>query len=153
MKKIKHFRHQAPARSVYDTVVAGGSSISHQLGFTMIELLVVATIIIILTTIGLASFQQASKNARNGKRKADIEAVRSALVLFRTDTGAYPIASGVGAWTTMMTAIANYTSNDTVDDPKNTGVYVYTYSSTGPDFTLCAKLEPDPGTDYCVTNP
>lgn len=116
----------------------------------MIELLVVATIIIVLTTIGLASFQQASKNARNGKRKADIEGIRSALVLYRTDQGSYPVTT---TWSTMMTEIADYTSNDLVDDPKNVDSYVYTYSSAGPDFVLCAMLEPNPGTQYCVTNP
>jgi len=119
-------------------------------GFTMIELLVVATIMIILTTIGLTSFQAASKNARNGKRKADIESVRSALVLYRTDTGGYPITSD---FTTMMTGITEYISSNTIEDPKNSAPFVYTYTSTGPDFNLCAKLEPLPGTDYCVTNP
>lgn len=119
-------------------------------GFTMIELLVVATIIIVLTTIGLTSFQAASKNARNGKRKADIESIRSALVLYRTDLGGYPTTS---VFADMMTAITEYISSDQIEDPKNTAPFVYTYTSTGPDFTLCATLEPLPGTSYCVTNP
>ncbi|MCL4208570.1 hypothetical protein KJZ63_02975, partial [Patescibacteria group bacterium] len=54
-------------------------------GFTMIELLVVTTIIIILTSIGLVSYTSANRSARNGKRKADMEMVRQALVLYRTD--------------------------------------------------------------------
>jgi prepilin-type N-terminal cleavage/methylation domain-containing protein len=45
-------------------------------GFTMIELLVVTTIIIVLSTIGLISFRQTGMNARNGKRKADLENIR-----------------------------------------------------------------------------
>lgn len=119
-------------------------------GFTMIELLVVTTIIIVLSAIGLTSFGQASKNARNGKRKADIESVRSALVLYRTDNGSYPTTN---SYSVMMTTIADYISSDTVEDPKNTGSYVYTYNSAGSAFSLCALLEPDPGTAYCVTNP
>lgn len=124
--------------------------ITNNNGFTMIELLVVATIMILLTTIGLTSFQQASKNARNGKRKADIETVRSSLVLYRTDMGTYPATT---SFDQMMTDIADYISNETIEDPKNTGVYVYSYTSAGSDFSVCAMLEPDPGTAYCVTNP
>src|SRR3972149_1590727 len=49
---------------------------ARQLGFTLIEILVVATIIIVLSTIGMASYQQAGVRARNGKRRADMETVR-----------------------------------------------------------------------------
>lgn len=62
-------------------------------GFTLIELLVVATIIVVLSAIGLVSFTNAGKSARNSKRKSDLETVRQALVLYKSDTGAYPIAT------------------------------------------------------------
>ena len=117
----------------------------------MIELLVVATIIIVLTTIGLTSFQAASKNARNGKRKADIEAIRSALVLYRTDIGSYPPTPVNFA--TLLTTISAYISSEDIRDPKNEAPFVYSYTSTGPEFSLCATLEPLPGANYCVTNP
>lgn len=61
-------------------------------GFTLIELLVVATIIVVLSAIGLVSFTNAGKSARNSKRKSDLETVRQALVLYKSDTGGYPIA-------------------------------------------------------------
>ena len=61
-------------------------------GFTLIELLVVATIIVVLSAIGLVSFTNAGKSARNSKRKSDLETVRQALVLYKSDTGAYPVA-------------------------------------------------------------
>lgn len=121
-------------------------------GFTMIELLVVATIIIVLTTIGLVSYSQANQNARNGKRRSDLETVRQALVLYRTDNGTYPDTT---SWATMVTTIEDYLANATVTDPKNTGSYVYEYETTdgGVTFTVCATLEPDPGTSYCVSSP
>jgi prepilin-type N-terminal cleavage/methylation domain-containing protein len=119
-------------------------------GFSMIELLVVTTIIIILTTIGLVSYTAANRNARNGKRKADMEMVRQALVLYRTDNGSYPTGS---VFNTMLTTISDYTSATTVTDPKNEGVYIYAYSSAaGVNFTLTAQLEPDE-TAYALTNP
>lgn len=120
-----------------------------QLGFTMIELLVVTTIIIVLTAIGLVSYTSANRNARNGKRKADLEMVRQALVLYRTDNGSYPSGS---VFNNMMTTISDYTSATTVTDPKNEGVYVYSYTSDGIEFTLSAYLEPD-DTLYAITNP
>jgi type II secretory pathway pseudopilin PulG len=120
-----------------------------QLGFTMIELLVVTTIIIVITAIGLVSYTAANRNARNGKRKADLEMVRQALVLYRTDNGSYPSGS---VFNTMMTTINDYTSATTVTDPKNEGVYVYAYTSDGIVFTLTAYLEPD-DTAYSITNP
>lgn len=123
----------------------------YRLGFTMIELLVVATIIIVLTTIGLVSYQKTNQNARNGKRKTDLETVRQALVLYRTDQGSYPIGS---AFNTMITAISTYLAATSVVDPLNATPYVYSYSSIdGITFQLCSYLEPDPGTQYCVTNP
>lgn len=118
-------------------------------GFTMIELLVVTTIIIILTSIGLVSYTSANRSARNGKRKADIEMVRQALVLYRTDNTTYPATSN---FNTMLTTIADYTSSTTVTDPKNDATYFYSYSSAGATFTLTARLEPD-ATLYQVANP
>ena len=123
---------------------------SRKNGFTMIELLVVATIMIVLTTIGLTSFQSAARNSRNGKRKADLESVRSSLVLYRTDMGSYPIGT---SFSEMLTTITDYISSDYLEDPKNAAPFVYAYTSDGVDFTLCATLEPAPGTAYCVTNP
>jgi type II secretory pathway pseudopilin PulG len=125
-----------------------------QLGFTMIELLVVATIIILLTTIGIISYRQASISSRNGKRKADLETIRQALVMRRSDTGGYP----TGDFSAMVTTLKNdgYLSDDSTDfrDPSG-AAYVYAGSGcSGPSctgFTLTATLEPS-GT-YELKNP
>jgi prepilin-type N-terminal cleavage/methylation domain-containing protein len=120
-------------------------------GFTMIELLVVTTIIIVLSMIGLVSYQQTNKNARNGKRKADLETTRQALVLYRADIGSYPVTSN---FSTMVTTISSYLSSTSMTDPLNDSPYVYSYTSaSGATFSICAYLEPDPGTQYCLTNP
>lgn len=118
-------------------------------GFTMIELLVVTTIIIVITSIGLVSYTSANRSARNGKRKADLEMVRQALVLYRTDNGTYPSTSN---FADMLSTISDYTSANSVTDPKNEGSYIYSYTSDGVVFTLTANLEPD-GTPYTINNP
>lgn len=114
----------------------------------MIELLVVTTIIIVLTTIGLVSYRSASMNARNGKRKADLESVRQALVLYRVDEGAYPVGSNFSA---MTTTIADYLATLEVSDPSG-DPYVYSYTSNGVTFSVTALLEPDQEV-YTLTNP
>lgn len=120
-------------------------------GFTFVELLVTISIVAVLSTIAMVSYQQAGRNARNSRRKADLEMVRQALVLYRTDQATYPVTSTFG---TMLSTISTYLSTTTIADPKNTSPYVYSYTSAaGATFSLCAYLEPDPGTQYCVANP
>lgn len=53
-------------------------------GFTLVELLVVVAIIAILSTIGLTIFTSAQANARDARRKADIEAIANALETTRS---------------------------------------------------------------------
>lgn len=135
--------------------------LQRQQGFTMIELLVVATIIVVLTTIGLVSYSQALQNGRNAKRKSDLEVLRQGLVLFRADNGYYPNTDMAGLQSTLGTT---YISSFPVD-PKATQNSAFTYSYTpgtcsgsGPvkcqTFTLGAVLEVGGSTmNYTTTNP
>lgn len=60
-------------------------------GFTLIELLVVIAIIGILASFAIASFTSAQGKGRDSRRKADLDAIKKALELFKSDTsgGAY----------------------------------------------------------------
>jgi general secretion pathway protein G len=127
-------------------------------GFTMIELLVVATIMIVLMTIALISYRSATQNTRNAKRKTDLQTVRQALVLYRSDNGCYPSDS---TYIGMLTTISEYL-NETPYDPQGSEVNpLYTYAPAGAGncgateatgFTLQATLEPD-DTAYALQNP
>lgn len=55
-------------------------------GFTLIELLVVIGIIGVLATFIVASFASAQQRARDSKRKADLDALKKALSLYKNDT-------------------------------------------------------------------
>ena len=58
--------------------------------FTLIELLVVISIIGVLIALSLFGIQGARESSRDAKRKADLETIRSALEMYRSDEGIYP---------------------------------------------------------------
>lgn len=64
------------------------------LGFTLVELLVVITILGILATIGLVAFTSAQARGRDTQRKSDLKQIASALELFYSDYGKYPDSGG-----------------------------------------------------------
>lgn len=51
--------------------------------FTLIELVVTATILVILTSIGFYSYTQNISDARDGRRKTDLSALSSQLNLYK----------------------------------------------------------------------
>lgn len=59
-------------------------------GFTLIELLVTIGIIAILVVIGVVSYSSINRRSRDTRRKSDIEQLRSALEMYRSDVGYYP---------------------------------------------------------------
>lgn len=113
-------------------------------GFTLIELMIVISIIALLALVALVSFVQAGKSSRDSKRLTDLEQVKAALVLYRTDNTFYPAAVGTDI---PYTTLASYLSGQTPRDPKNVSPYVYSYAPFTPSgagfkqFALCAKLE------------
>lgn len=134
-------------------------------GFSLIELLVVTTIIVILAAVGMVSFTSAGRNARNGKRKADMETVRQALVLYRADMSSYPTGSYTAMVGTLSSPSNSYLSQPTPQDPKYATMQ-YSYNPTANGFCLCATIEGTnlgnstgtnctfgTGNYYCVTQP
>ena len=59
--------------------------------FSLIELLVVIAIIAILLAVSAFGLQGSRASARDAKRKSDLEAIRSALELYKSDHNYYPL--------------------------------------------------------------
>jgi general secretion pathway protein G len=121
-------------------------------GFTFVELLVVVTIIMVLAAVGVVSFRQTNIRARDTRRKADLESIRSALEICRAEAGAYPadIAGSV------VCNSITYMNTVPVDPRDGVGGFTYTYTRTSPTtYTLCAQTmeSADETSPYCVTNP
>ena len=62
-------------------------------GFTLIELLVVLAIIGLLSTLAVVSLNNAREKSRDSKRLSDIKQVQTALELYFSDVGKYPVAA------------------------------------------------------------
>lgn len=141
-----------------------------QKGFTLIELLVVVAILAILAVIGATVYNNVQVNARDARRKADIDAIASALeankaqnsatytalansqfqqqiVPVDTTTAQYSIATGTTAPGTATT----WASTD-VNPTAPTGYATVAPGSAGgvAAWTVCARLESN--TFYCKSN-
>jgi len=65
-------------------------------GFTLVELLIVISIMMILVTITVTQFQTAKRKAADVARKSDLNGVSKALLMYFADYGKFPAASGPG---------------------------------------------------------
>jgi len=109
-------------------------------GFTFIEMLVVVTIIGVLAAVGVANFKVANQKAKDGRRQGDLQQIRAALELYRTDQNAYPLTAAFPAVGGTLEAGGTTYMSDRPGDP-TTG-YLYSYTSiTGATYTLCSTLE------------
>ena len=61
-----------------------------QAGFTMIELLVVVSLIVILATMGLTQYRNSVIHAREATLKEDLFRMRDAIDQYYADKGKYP---------------------------------------------------------------
>lgn len=103
-------------------------------GFTLIEILVVATIMVLLTAAGVISYSVFLKQSRDVRRKADLGQISAALEIYRSNNDTYP-TTGLS----QLTAPTVYVQT-VPTDPRNP-TYTYYYSGAASDYTLGAYLE------------
>lgn len=99
-------------------------------GFTLIELLVVIAIIGLLSTLAVIALGTARAKARDAKRVSDIKQVQSALELYNSDAGGYPVGTTLtlGSTTdTITTALCDTKgfSDNTATNCSATGAVTY----------------------------
>ena len=119
-----------------------------EVGFTLIEILVVTTIIVLLTSVAAVSYSQFSKSSRDARRKIDLEQVKAALEMYRSNdaSSSYP----VGTWSSLSVLTTTYIQS-LPTDPKDS-LYDYYYSGTANNYTIGAYLEAVTGASCGAAN-
>jgi prepilin-type N-terminal cleavage/methylation domain-containing protein len=88
-------------------------------GFTLVELLVVISIIAVLSTIGMVIYTGAQKRARDAQRREEVDAISKALEIAKPNTSAiYPAVTS-----------AMFSANSIPQDPRKNGHYCLTTSA------------------------
>lgn len=146
-------------------------------GFTLVEILVVISIIGILIAVSLFGIQGARVSARDAKRKADLEQIRAGLELYKADCNIYPAATGAnlvpsplsGSGSPTSCSVSNQYISLVPTDPITGNYYRYVRATTttyeiwayleggSTPATNCTTPAPSCGTsvtcNYCTENP
>ncbi len=102
-------------------------------GFTLIELIIVVSIIGLLSVIGISSYSSIQQDARNAKRKGDLKEMQKAIESFKARNGFYPstvgrtgcvdsaVVTGDGSWCGLCESVnTNGTFTDSDSDGTST---------------------------------
>ncbi len=136
-------------------------------GFTLVELVVVITIIGIMTTVGIVSYRNTLKETRDQKRMVNLQNIRSSLELYRSSqtNSVYPLTlktplqtAGFAIPVDPLSGLATdaginavYTYSPKPVDPaatcNNTSIYCVTYKLTTNLETLGVMYEVTPNTE------
>ncbi len=106
-------------------------------GFSLIELLVVISIMAILMSLAAISYTTANQRGRDAKRRADIESMQKGFEQYFAQNSTYDAVAGcttMGASTTQFPA-------GLPRDPKNASPYTYSFQCSTTAYCVCARLE------------
>lgn len=135
-----------------------GTVLSRNIGFTLMELLIVVALIMILSVVSIGSYTLATTRSRDTRRKSELAQIVRALESFNSDVGRYPL-SGTNNEVLCYIKEAGVVTNPACDGNKLTAViegetvnYItipddpdssqrYIYISDGLSFGAYAALE------------
>ncbi len=121
--------------------------------FTLVELIVVITILAILWTIAFISLSWYSADARDSSRISDISSIKSSLELFQLDAGKYPnptegvniLYSGSVVWNQWTFGETVFTNTDKLNkiptDPLSDKEYTYSVINTKNEYEIWWMVE------------
>lgn len=110
-------------------------------GFTLVELMVAIAIVAILAVVGITIFSGLQKNARDSKRRQDIDAIVKALeTKYDQNTGYYP--GVIGTW---------FAGGQIPTQPQGGNYTGVVTTGSFQSFNVCASLE-STTVSYCRAN-
>lgn len=117
-------------------------------GFTLIELLVVIAIIGLLSTLAIVALGTARQKSRDARRLADLKQIQTALEMYNSETGSYPVTSTILLGDSTHACLgsngfnsAGSCSSPFITLPKDPSGGFYTYTGSAADYTVVATLE------------
>lgn len=120
-------------------------------GFTLVELLVVVAIISLLSLVGIVIFTNVQKNARDARRKADIQAISTALETHYNDTANQHCSAPEAVARTYCAPQASWFAVGAIPkDPGTNADYTGMPADGATIYNVCATLEAG-GTTFCLT--
>ena len=127
-------------------------------GFTLIELIVVMTVVAVLTTLAMVSFGGTNKRARDGRRVADLQKIAIALEMARQVGGTYPATDSglvtggfLSVWPTDPKGYAYYYQRTPTNYTYILRAYMEDLGST--NMAPIGNCEAPGGCNYQLTNP
>lgn len=126
-------------------------------GFTLLELLVVVSIMVILITMGMSSFATSQKKGRDAKRKSDLKEIQSSLEQYYSVCSfSYPVPTDFYSQGIICTSPSIAIMPTLPSDPRGTPYYCGPTPGAGnctaTDYTICTTIESESITYYCVSN-
>ena len=114
-------------------------------GFTLIEIIITTALIAILTVVPVLSYNAIQKNARDTRRKQDLDRINTALTEYRNQEGEYPPDSDLQPL--LDGGYMQVVPTDPLDKDNTDPLYGYVYESdsTGTTFLLYGLLEETEG--------
>ena len=108
-------------------------------GFTLLEILVVISIIGILIALGASAYSVAQKKSRDARRQGDLKQMQNAFEQ-------YYAASGTSSYNTCDSMDdTTFPGGSRPSDPKGTAPYVYSCFGDSDGYCACAVLESGTG--------
>lgn len=108
--------------------------------FTLVELIVIITVISILATIGMFSFINIQKQSRDSQRNADVNVIAEALENYYSHNGEYPSCSA-------LTQSASSVTTDTLKGLDPTMLQAPTSSPANGNSIICSDLTDTSGSN------